>query len=299
MFRKNQNTKKAFYPRMGISTFDVELKPMEKQDGEIRIISMDIALKQGNSNDNTAYICMSLIPTKSEGYHRNILYIQTYNGVNSVVQAKRAKELFYDFQADYFVMDMRNAGNSIYDILTMDNIEDDYGGFFPPWIITKHETIDKKVYDDNYSRALSKENAEAVVYPISATAQFNDEIAKLLRDKLQRRLMSFLISENDADEFLIKSNKDYLKVADDSDTLSDRVLYLAPYAQTTALINECVTLNMKVNSGLLKLEEMSGRRKDRFSSLAYANYFASLLDKNIMMQTSESNFDDLLQLIYF
>ena len=50
------------------------------------------------------------------------------------------------------------------------------------------------------------------------------------------------------------------------------------------MVNESVNLSMAIAGGNIKLVEPSGSRKDRFTSLAYGNYFASLLDKDLLKE---------------
>ena len=47
-----------------------------------------------------------------------------------------------------------------------------------------------------------------------------------------------------------------------------------PYIQTTLLIYELIKLNSKINGNNVKIEERSGERKDRYSSLGY-NYWVA------------------------
>ena len=56
---------------------------------------------------------------------------------------------------------------------------------------------------------------------------------------------------------------------------------LLPYLQTTALANELIGLQMSINSGYIKLKEKSTARKDRYSALAYVNFLATILEKEL------------------
>lgn len=138
--------------------------------------------------------------------------------------------------------------------------------------------MDDKTYQELKERTISR-NAEEVIYPISATARLNNDIAVDFRDKLQKRKISFLISEVEADDYLITNNQDYMKWSDD---ISERAWYLHPYIQTSALVNECVSLGMTMLNGFIRLKEPSGGRKDRYTSVSYGSYFISIyLDPQI------------------
>ena len=164
------------------------------------------------------------------------------------------------------------------------------GTEYPAWTVMKHEAIEEKVYEELSERTLSL-NAIPLIFAISATAKINNDIAVSMRDKLKRGMISFLISEMEADEYLSKTNKDYLKY---SDEFSERAWYLHPYAQTNELINEMVSLSMELVNGNIKLKEPSGGRKDRYTSVSYMNYYASFLDLNILKEKKSNDISSIL-----
>ena len=161
---------------------------------------------------------------------------------------------------------------------------------YPAWTVIKHEAVEEKVYNELSERTLSL-NAKPIIFAISASAKINNDIAVAMRDKLKRGMISFLITELDADEYLTKTNKDYLKY---TDTFSERAWYLHPYTQTQELINEMVSLSMELVSGNIKLKEPTGGRKDRYTSVSYMNYIASYLDSNILKEKSSGDIEDIL-----
>ncbi len=290
LFKKTQNIKKAFYPQRN-SNYDAKRNPydIKKIDGELRIISVDVATRKGQGNDNTIISCTRLIPMHY-GYHRDICYIESHNGENTLVQTLRIKQIFYDFSADYLVLDIQNAGIALYDMMGNVTKDPERGIEYPAWTVIKHEAVEEKVYNELSERTLSL-NAEPIIFAISASAKINNDIAVTMRDKLKRGMISFLITELDADEYLTKTNKDYLKY---TDTFSERAWYLHPYTQTQELINEMVSLSMELVSGNIKLKEPTGGRKDRYTSVSYMNYIASYLDSNILKEKSSGDIEDIL-----
>ena len=76
----------------------------EKLPNEIRILCMDVALVESSKNDNTAFWIIRLI-RQGNKYKRILSYAESMNGINSLIQEKRAKQLFYEFDCDYFVLD--------------------------------------------------------------------------------------------------------------------------------------------------------------------------------------------------
>lgn len=106
--------KRAFYPQR-MDVYNDKKNPFEikKIEGEIRIVSVDIATRANKANDQTIISCARLIPTKGKGYVRHLVYMESHKGRNTVLQAKRIKEVFHDFEADWIVLDLQNAGIKI------------------------------------------------------------------------------------------------------------------------------------------------------------------------------------------
>lgn len=288
MFTKLRVIKKGFYPQRN-DTYNAKKHPyaISKIDGELRILSCDVATRAGKSNDLTIIACIRLLPT-SQGYHREVIYMESHSGKNTIEQTLRIKQIFYDFEADYMVLDSANAGISIYDQLGVVMKNDEFGVEYPAMTIMQHESIDESTYLELFKRTTGL-NALPVIYPISATGALNSAIAVDFRTKLKGKMFSFLLDETSAEDFLLKHNKEIL-VADD---IGLRAFFMNPYVQTTLLINECINLSMSILNGNIKLKEQSGGRKDRYSCISYANYFISFLDKDIMKEDGNDE-EDLL-----
>lgn len=73
--------------------------------------------------------------------------------------------------------------------------------------------------------------------------------------------------------------------------------FISSYVQITLLINEMINLEAEYNdNGQVKLKEPKSKRKDRYSSVAYGNYVATLLERKLNKQTEYDTDDDL---VYF
>lgn len=103
--------KRAFYPQK-LETFNPKKNPYEikKVEKELRFVSIDVATRSNKANDLTIISCIRLIPSIGKGYERSLMYMESHKGANTVVQAKRIKEIFFDFESDYLVIDIQNAG---------------------------------------------------------------------------------------------------------------------------------------------------------------------------------------------
>jgi hypothetical protein len=156
--------------------------------------------------------------------------------------------------------------------------------------------MNDKTYKELSERTLSN-NAEEIIYPISATSQLNNDIAVDMRTKLQKKMISFLIDEIDAEDYLIRNVPEYTKI---SDEISERAWYIHPYVQTSALIHECVGLSMVVVEAKIKLKESTGSRKDRYTCVSYGNYFVStILDPKIRKEESVESIEDFVKAVFW
>lgn len=277
---KNRKLVKPFLPANMVEYLSKkEGKYEPKKDGEIRIIGVDVALMGGNENDNTVFLPMRLLPT-STGYERQVPYIETMNGKHSTLQAIRLKQLYEDFDADFVVMDTYGNGMSIYDDCVKVLYDEERDKEYDAWTCINDEKMSE--------RALSS-NALPVIYSIKAGAQLNHEMAVKLRDAFQKRKIKLLVNEIEGKDFYKEKYKSYKSLS-----LEEQNLLLLPYIQTTFLINEMVNLEYEVRNGLYRLKEMSGKRKDRYSSLAMANYYASILEKDLLMDNESDPNDPLV-----
>ena len=270
------------------NSYDIDRKP-----GEIRIVAVDIAMKKGKANDNTAITCGRLFPTK-KGWITEIPYMETMNGKNALIQALRIKQIYNEFTGfhdkDILVMDIAGAGITVYDALTSLTKDDSRGVEYNAMKVMNHPTIDQKVYEELIERCISND-AKPCIYPISATQQLNSQIAVAFRDRLKRKMLRFLVDENEEEEFLIKNgNRDIL----DQKDIGARAYLLSPNIQTTLLINESISLEMSViNAETLKLQEPGNSRKDRYSSCSYLNWYVDYMDKELLKENPKDDWESI------
>ena len=146
-------------------------------------------------------------------------------------------------------------------------------------------------YNDEEMKARAKtQNPLPVVFSIKAGRRLNHEIATSLRVNLQNSNIELPINELDAKELL--SEKKFYQDA----SPERKAEYVLPYLQSTALVNELVNLEHEIVGGFIVVKEKSGKRKDRYSSLAFANYLAKLLEAENL--AGESGWDDEDDYIY-
>ena len=283
-----RNVKKAFYPQKDIDFLKKNVNDLKKVDGEIRFITTDIAIRANKTNDNTIIGCVRAIPLLGKGYERYLVYMESHKGEHVGIQAERIKKIFYDFDADYIVMDLQNAGIGVFDSLSEVTICDDRGETYLPMTVVGPEF--DFIKDDsrqdlatNHTRGI---NALPIIFPISANQNLNSQIATLFRSSLQKKLWNFLIADGDAEEFLLKTSKEFISNPNDSEIFA---YYLNPYVQTGLLIGECINLDMGLVGGFIRLTEKSGCYKDRYSAISYVNFVISQFDQNLLRENSDED----------
>lgn len=117
--QKCRTIPKAFYPPTSIEYIENKnskkpknLSNIPKQAGEYRLIGLDVALMGSSKalkNDTTAFTLMRLIPNGGE-FRRDVVYLESLAGGHTETQAIRLKQLFYDFETDYVIMDTNGNG---------------------------------------------------------------------------------------------------------------------------------------------------------------------------------------------
>lgn len=260
-----------------------KFKRPAKADGELRILTVDVALMGGRKNDATAIMLLQLLPNGNR-YIRQVLYGTAIEGGHSGAQALLIRKLFDDMQCDYIVMDCLGAGVSLYDRLCEEIYDKDGVKTYSPLSCMNDDGLASRCTDDS---------ARKVIYSVKGNAKFNSEIAYALKDDFKMGKIKLLISSDDADRNL-KSKKWTKEI--DSSAYTQMML---PYIHTDLLIHELVGLNFEIKDGLVKIKERSTARKDRYSSLAYGNYFAKTLERNLdtekKKQKSNSEFSFLFK----
>lgn len=279
---KNRRINKPIYPKDYYSLIkDKSFLYEQKKQGEIRLISNDIAGMAGKENDASIYTIIRLIPNL-KGYDRHIIYMEGKVGGHTTDQAIRIRQLFDDFDCDYVVLDTQSMGLGVFDQLVQPLFDKERNTEYEPWSC---------INDERMSERCAYPNAQKLIYSIKGNQTFNSECAISLRDGLKRGKVKLLVSELDGKEFL-KKLKGF-----ESLPIETQAKFESVFIQTTALINEMINLEgERTDSGLIKLKEPKTKRKDRYSSVTYGNYIANELERDLM-KIDEIDYDD--ELVYF
>lgn len=251
----------------------VRIQP--KQNGEIRILSADIALMSSkkNNNDASAEFINQMLPTKSGRYISNIIYADAQEGLTTDSQALIIRKLFDEYDCDYLVLDCAGVGIGIFDALIRDMVDPETGEIYPAISCCNNTEMASRC---------SVPGAKKVIWAIKASAQFNSDCAFLLREAFRSSRIRLLATEYDAEEFL-GSIRGYSSLSPD-----ERLQLQLPYIHTTLLIDELTKLQHEESGGKIKIYEKAGMRKDRYSSLSY-NYYVAIQIENKMNKRQSLN----------
>ena len=112
------------------------------------------------------------------------------------------------------------------------------------------------------------------------SAVLNSDIAIDFKRVLEGKKIDFLVSYEQASEEILPNIKEYVTTPD----ASVQLFYESPFLETQELISETTGLlyERKEQTGLIVVKEAGNNRKDRYTSVSYGSWFASMLEKDIM-----------------
>jgi len=249
-----------------------QLRIAPKENGEIRILSVDVAVMGStrHKNDATAIFINSMRQTKSGKYTRNIVYLDAIEGAHTADQTLLVRKLFDEFTCDWLVIDAKGNGIGIVDGLLREVNDVDTGEIYPALSCYNNDEIAARCHD---------RTAKKVIWAINAGAQFNHECAMLLRDAFRSGTIRLPINEVEAEE-MFQGEKWFKGLSD-----SAQIKAILPFIQTTRLVDELIKLMLEVNGQWVKLRERSGMRKDRYSSLAYNIWVAKQIENDLLRRS--------------
>lgn len=298
MLQQNQRVKKPFYPRTNLDVKTKKKNPynIPKQKGEIRLVSCDMAFIENKKNDNSIFTCMRLLPDSTtynrhsdsdimvnNGYRRVVPYMESVQGGDTTRQALRIRQLFEDFGADYIVLDLRNAGISIYDMLARIMYDDERDIEYSPLTCMN---------DDSIAKRIKIEGANPCIFVINATQTLNSNIAMDFRRVLIDEQIDLLVSFETACEEVLPNIKEYT----DSVDLNQQIFFESPFLETQAFLSETTALvyEKKEQTGAIVIKEQGANRKDRYTSVSYGSWFASALEKDLISANDDYEYTVLI-----
>lgn len=265
---------KAYYaPNIVLSPAAADVP--KKKNGEIRILTADIALMSSKKNDNdaTSIFLNCMVPNKSGRYTSNFVYSENVEGMSAQDQALKLRRYFDYFNCDYLGIDARGVGMPLIDLLMRDMYDPETGETYPAISCCNNPEIASRCSD---------KSAKKVIWAIMGSSQFNSDVAIGLRSGFQQGRIHLLQSEYSCEDQLRKLYKGYDKMSP-----SERAALQMPYINTGLAVNELVNLGYETVNNAIKVKEKSGCRKDRYSSLSYNYYIAQQVERNMAKRNNK------------
>ena len=242
-----------------------------------RILSIDVALMQSTKkkkNDASAIFINDLIQVNDTAYQSNFVYGETFEGLKTDELGMIVMKYFYEYQCTDLVLDTNGIGLGVYDFITKDQVCQENG---------KRYQAMTCINDKDMAERCKVRDGNKVVWSVKANANFNNEICVLLRNGIQNGKINFLISEQDADSSLKETYKGYFKMSP-----TEQAKLKMSYVQTTFAVYELIKLDHEVKNGNIKVKEVEGMRKDRYSSIAYSYWCACQLELKLKPKTQDT-----------
>ena len=279
----NRTVVKPWYPPTDIEYIaekgkrNISWKEDRTSKQELRVLGCDIALAQGDKNDNTVIHYSVSIP-KGDKYITEVKYSEAINGGTAKAIALRLKQLFFDGDCDYIVMDIAGLGLAVLDALGEYTFDTERDIKYPPMCCFNKE--DKK-------ERCGYREAMPCIYGIVANEEINNAIAVTLKASLNNHTLKFLVNEFEGEDWL-NENKNFQMLE-----ASEKVRLMYPYVQTTLTQMEIIKLQTEITRKGIKLVEFGSNRKDRYSALAYMNLFIREKENELKKPKNRGNFIDL------
>jgi hypothetical protein len=271
---KRRKIKNAFLPL----EFYNDRNPVPARSAtEERILSVDVALMASTKkrkNDASSIFINSAIQTDDVSYTSHFVFGDSYEGLTTDELGIIVMRYFYKYKCTQLVLDTNGIGLGVYDFICKDQYDSDTGEKYSALCC---------INDPDMAARCKIKDAKKVVWSVKATSAFNNEICVLLRNGIQNGKLDLLVHEQNIEDILKDNVKGYSKMS-----LHAQALVQAPYIQTTMAIFELIKLDHEVKNGQIKVKEVSGMRKDRYSSIAYNFWCACQLELKLKPKITDS-----------
>lgn len=301
-FRENQVIEKAFVPPTVTDLYmDNDLGNIPKKQNEVRLVVVDYAFANtttAQKNDQTNIQCISGHWNKGR-FERHWDYIECHEGSDSLGAARRVREIYFDYDADYIVPDLRNGGEVLFNALAEPWEHPERGSLWNPHGFTVSNRSELHVVPEaklNDLRQRCKDpNPIPCIIPIVGTPELNHLIWTELKKQLSIQSCKFLLDEQNK-QSLMEENGEYYQLSVEG--LAKKLL---PYVETTSMIYEAINLKAEWKNDKLKLSEPRSGTKDKAIVCAYGNYIISKIElqwaKLENQDDDDSDWDDI-DLVY-
>lgn len=277
----------AWYPPSVVPSMqDKHMRIPKKGAKEKRILSADLALMASTNkkdNDAASIFINSLTPISQTKCMSNIAYTENIEGMRADDLALMIRRRVEEYDCDYLVIDAKGLGLPIVDLLMKDMNDPQTGLIYGALDCCNNDEI---------SARCAVRGAPKKIWAVMGSANFNSEAALGLREAFRQGAIRLLVSEYDCEDYLTKLSG-YSKLS-----IGEKADLRLPYVHTTLLGNELINLEYEAKNGIIKVQEKSGMRKDRYSSLSYNIYVAKELERR-MARGPRNGMDAVNRLLQF
>ena len=276
-----QKIKKAWYP-MPLEDYSNHKRTwfgdIKKQDGEIRIVSLDIAMmattKKKEANDLSVIKCVRALRS-GERYERQEVYTETMEGVDIESQAIKVRRILEDFQGDFLVFDARTYGINLTDCMAKTLYDEERDTEYPPIKVMNNKDLADRCKNPN---------ASDIMWAFMGTAENNHNMHTAMLGALMDKKYKMLISDVSCKEEYLNDKKEYA-----SATMEQKARYEMPYIMSDLTLNEMINLKKEyVSGGRISLVEPRSGLKDKYVASAMCNLF---VQEELEVKLTESNSD--------
>lgn len=236
----------------------------KKKDDSQYILAYDVARSEGNQNAQSSLVVIKAIPRGDGSYARHIVNIFTQEGSHFKNQALFLKQKVEEFKASILVVDSNGLGKGVVDYLVTEIDEN------PPYAV---------VNDDRYNGYRTPDSIPILFLVSSQSKETkNADIVNRFMANMKNGDIKMLKSEAIARGLTNEKNSQKL------------VSFLLPYIQTDRLVDEVMNLQyiQKGNTTTVK-QVSSGIEKDRYSALAYGNFYIYLMEQKESKRGNRKN----------
>lgn len=238
----------------------------DNPNGEREIIlGVDVA-RSANTNNNKTIVSVLELHHANNGLIRQMDLINMYlvtNQLNFTAQACLVKQIQQQYKAKVIIVDTNGLGKGLLDELLKPNVDIQTGETYPAWDAINGEI--KSEYKDAIELvfALNSQERDAKTGGRINNSVIVNFIACVEGQKIR------LLEERKDNEFDITNINEYIKYS--------------PYEQTNELVEEIANLKIKhLTNGEVTVERVLNKiDKDRYSSLAYALWWAMTFDNTL------------------
>ena len=282
-----QKIKKAWYPKTLEDFCDNKRNrfgDIKKQTGEVRIVTMDIAISESTSkvkNDMSVIKCIRALLVGNK-YERQEVYTEAFEGMDIDSQAIKARRIMEDFDSNFLIFDARTYGTNLVDSMAKVLYDEERDVEYSPIRVFNNETLEARCKNSN---------AVPIMWAFIGGTETNHQMHTTMKGALVDGKYKMLVSSYESSEYL-DGKKEY-----DKASAEDKVRYELPYIYSDLTLNEMINLNKEyVSVTKIKLTEPSTGTKDKYIASAMGNLFVQdELEVKLSKKATNVNVSQLFQ----